>query len=41
MYHMSWTLDDVRALSYEQLNWVALSLDKQKRKEADAIRRRR
>jgi len=41
MYHMHWTLDEVRTLSYEQLNWVTRSLEKQKKREADALRRRR
>lgn len=41
MYHMHWTLDEVRALTMPQFNWIVKSLERQKKKEAEALRVRR
>jgi len=41
MYHMHWTLDDIRKLTLPQFNWIVRSLEKQKQAEARAVRRHR
>jgi len=41
MYHMHWTLEDVRKLTYTQWNWIVKELERQKKKEARALRRKR
>jgi len=38
---MHWTLDEVRALTLPEFNWVVEKLKEQKEREARAMRRRR
>lgn len=41
IYNLHWTLEDIQKLSMSQLNWIAEALDRQKRKEKAAMRRKR
>jgi hypothetical protein len=40
MYHMHWTLDDVRKLTLPQFNWIVRELEEQKERERRAVRKR-
>ena len=41
MYHLHWTLEDIRKLSLPQLNWIIKELERQKKKEARAMKGKR